>query len=106
VEFDSSTLKLESAPFQIISSGTEKILNHEVYIRSGIFIPNYIEVQKGDRVIMINDDGNNTRTIKANGVLITKLAPRDSYSFPVSQSGKYEFGLAENAISKLTVEAK
>jgi len=106
VEFDSSNIRLESAPFQIISSGTEKILNHEVYIRNGIFIPNYIEVQSGDKIIMINDDGNNTRTVKGAGVVLAKLVQRDSYVFSVTQSVKYEFSLAENAIAKLTVLAK
>lgn len=106
VEFDSSAIKLDSAPFQIVTSGTENILNHEVYIRNGIFIPNYIEVKSGDIIVMINEDGNNIRTIKGGGVVLTKLAPRDSYVFSVTQSGKFEFSLAENSISKLTVLAK
>lgn len=106
VEFDSSVIKLDSAPFQIITSGTEKILTHEVYVRNGIFIPNYVEVQKGDKIIMINDDGNNSRTIKGGGVILAKLAQRDSYVFSVTQLGNFEFSLTENAIAKLTVVAK
>lgn len=106
VVFDSSNTKLESAPFQIISSGTDNILNREIFIRNGIFIPNFIEAQKGERVVIINDDGNNSRTVKMGGAAVVKLFPRDSYIFPITQAGEYIFGLAENVISKLTVSVK
>lgn len=103
VVFDSSNVKIDSVPFQIISSGTDKILNREIFIENGIFIPNYIEIKKGERIVMINNDGDNIRTLKGVGVVLAKLAPRDSYVFPATQSGRFEFLLAENAISKLTV---
>ena len=107
ITFNGPRPPIESVPITVIPSGDERIITHEVSLKSLLFSPNFITVPQGDRVIVVNED-TVTHLLRVNGVSAATLEKGSAYVFDTANraAGSYELRTKEQVIPKLTIVVK
>lgn len=104
INFDGPRVSALSSSFQIIRSGIENIMTHEVLVKSNLFVPNFLTVKPGHQVILVNDDSVK-HTLQMNGTALYTVPVLGAYVFDTAgrAPGSYELRMKEQVTPKLTI---
>jgi len=108
VIFSNPSISFRSDNFTLITNDNEYRITEQVRISSKNYIPNYLSLGRGEKVVIINDNQNENETILMGGVAVAVLEPRHSYVIDTSEMnpGEYIVRLASNTVTRLTLAVK
>jgi len=108
VLFDGSAADLRSESFTLTTNKNEVLFTQQIKITNSNFIPNYIIINRGSKVVIINENQNTNETILMGGVAMAVLLPHHSYLLDTAQfaPGEYQIRLSGSTVSRLILSVK